>query len=237
MSKEKVLVVLCPRDEPNMHSFLSLCSACFIAGQEGILTQGNLILDGVPGFHNANKALANFMYSDCTHLFMGADDIQYPGFIIPRLIALDKPMVGGVYLRRDNQTAIALFDPAKHDEYLEQGAVVSVPFVGGHTMMIQRGMVEIMIKSYPELVYSNPHTGVKEWALFLPFIYQDQMLLDDWAFSQRARNCGFSIYQDFMSQCTHLTKSFVGFNHGDQSGRVVDADQRHSLDFGKYARP
>jgi hypothetical protein len=213
--KASVYVLLCPREQPDIRSYRSLEDACATANAAGIATMLVPIIGGAPGFHNANVGIHLFRQTDCTHLFFAADDMLFPAHILVKLVEDDKDIVNGVYRKR----RIDIIDPANYSaspdvflQKLKEKGVYETEWGSGHTMMVKRPVIEKMAADYPELTYDvdkpEPHTVS---ALWLPMIHERKMLMDDWSFSLRARQSGFTIWEDFSLNCPHFGGDFISF--------------------------
>ena len=51
----------------------------------------------------------------------------------------------------------------------------------------------------------------RQWGLFLPMIVNGTVYQDDWAFSVRARQSGFTLWDDYGCQLKHYCGDFLGF--------------------------
>ena len=94
-------------------------------------------------------------------------------------------------------------------ERYKAGGLYETQFACGHTMTIKRRVIEKMIADYPELGYQQG--SEKQYALFLPMIHEGLCYQDDWSFSHRARQSGFTLWDDYNCKLKHFCYDFLGF--------------------------
>lgn len=211
----KVRVGVAPRNQPFYESMQSLAVCVAKAQIKGIAMVVQTVLFGVPGFQNWGPTLCNFLEdADATHVFAAADDMIYPLNMFERLLEADKDIISGVY----RKSHIQEITPANWVEdadtciaHLKEGGVYQSAYASGHTMLIKRAVIEKMIVDYPELAYKNEKDGKTHHALFMPMIKDGICLQDDWAFSVRARESGFTIWNDYGCKCAHWAGAFIEF--------------------------
>lgn len=209
----KVMVVIAPRENPNYAAMLSVYDMCKYASTVNIETVLAIVLHGAPGFQNLSSAIHAFMNTDCTHIFVTADDIKFAHSAIQMLIEDNKDIVGCVYRTREAMKINPAGYTGDMDEFykdLKAGALKQVEFVRGHGMMIKRHVIEKMINDYPELGF-NILEGGKCYALSVPIIENGRLYQDDFAFSLRASRSGFTLWDDYRVRCAHLTEFFAEF--------------------------
>jgi hypothetical protein len=212
----KIMIGLCPRAQPFQESTESLMQIIQVAQTAGIVCFLVVVRKGVPGWHNWGPLLARFTAEpDCTHLFLGADDVVYPPDILVRFLSLDKDILCPIYRKNNLKTIeIANYEESLEDlnQHMRDGGVYESKFAAAHGMMIKREVIEKMIQDYPELNYTDPHVpGVVHSGLALPFIDEDHLALhDDWAFSTRARKSGFKLWNDYGCHLRHFCSDFMG---------------------------
>jgi hypothetical protein len=210
-----VYVIVAPREFPHPKSIASLHAACDVAGKKGIGIILAEILGGAPGAHTANGATAMFIrQKDATHMFLGADDILYPDNILLKLLDDDKDVVGGVYRKRTLlKMQPANWSSSTEEFYrkLKEKGVYPTEYSAAHTMLIKRKVVEGIIAKYPEIEYVDPESGQLEWGAWTPFVKDRHFHHDDWAFSVRAKECGFQLWDDYSVVAKHYCADFLGF--------------------------
>lgn len=201
---ERVLALQSRRENPNpdyMDSFQSACQLaapyCEVVPYRYTGVVGNFLIDSAVHYMLNNRF---------THLFLAADDLIYPGFIIPRLVRDNKDVVAGIYPKRQVKPIIPathVEDPVLFNEYRKKKAVVEAKYLSAHTMMIKRHVFEKMHQDYPELRYVDHSSGNTYWYLFIDTVEDGKLLLGDWAFSLRARRSGFTLWLDYGVECGH----------------------------------
>lgn len=210
-----VRVCLAPRNQPFDECMDSLNVAIQMAQVAGFRLVVEKVRKGCPGFQNLGPILAHFLASRDTHLFIAADDIVCPPDTIVRLVNDNKDIVSGIY----RKNVIQRLEPANKvnsaEEFLEkykQGGVYETEYGACHTMTIKREVIEKMVKDYPELEYDD-QCGSNEvhYGLFFPIIKDRKVYQDDWAFSIRAKQSGFKIWDDFGCRLKHWCGDFLGF--------------------------
>jgi hypothetical protein len=208
----RVRIGLAPRSQPFDESMDSLDLAIMYAQAKGIQIVLEKVRRGCPGFQNAGPMMAHMLAAGDTHLFIAADDILYPPDVIVRMVNADKDVVNGVY----RKNTIYQLTPANYtetwDEFAEKfkaGGLYETKFACGHTMTIKRHVIEKMMADYPELAYKVGDET--QYALFLPMILDGQCFQDDWSFSIRARQSGFTLWDDYGCKLKHYCYDFLGF--------------------------
>jgi|SRR5277367_1761444 len=208
-----VHVGIAPRAQPYDESMDSLSVAITTAAAAGLKICFEKVRRGCPGFQNAGPLINHFMQGSATHLFLAGDDVLYPPDTIIRLVNDDKDIVSGIY----RKNILSRIEPAnsvesedKFLEYWEQGGIYETEYAACHTMTIKRHVIEKMIADYPELQYDTDVNGEVHCGLFLPIIKDRKCFQDDWAFSIRARQSGFRIWNDFGCRLKHYCGDFMG---------------------------
>jgi hypothetical protein len=220
--KVKIRMALAARSQPFEESVESLGLAIAAAQAVGFNVHLDKIRKGVPGFHNAGPIFSRFVADqEATHLFFPADDVLYPADVLIRLVNDDKDIVSGIYRKND----LSRIEPANHvdsaEEFVrcyQEGGVYETKFAACHSMMVKRHVIEKMIADYPELAYDNRVHGEVQYALMLPMIRDRAVYQDDFAFSIRARESGFTLWNDFGCRLKHWCGDFLGFEGGVHAG-------------------
>lgn len=208
----RVRVGMAPRSQPFDECMDSLDLAIVAAQAAGIHITFEKVRRGCPGFQNAGPFMAHLMAAGDTHLFLAADDVIYPPETIIQLVAADKDIVSGIY----RKNTIYQLTPASYTRTWEefegkfrQGGLHETQFAASHTMTIKRHVIEKMVADYPELAYRVGEET--QYALFLPMIMDGNCFQDDWAFSIRARQSGFKLWDDYSLKLRHYCYDFLGF--------------------------
>ena len=208
-----VLVGIAPRMQPYDDSMESLRSAMQYACNAGFTVRLAKARGGFPGFQNYGPVMAQMVESRDTHFFIAGDDVLYPEDCIVRLVNAGKDVISGIY----RMNWLKEVQPANHGDgtaetflkRLREGVVYPAKFVSAHSMTIRREVIEKMMVDYPELAYEQ--FGKTMYALFLPMVYEGAIYQDDWAFSIRARQSGFGLWDDFGCRLKHFCGDFLGF--------------------------
>ncbi len=212
MSKIRVRVGIAPRAQPFDESMDSLNIAIRAAQAAGFEITLEKVRGGAPGFQNYGPVMHHMLESGETHFFAAADDVIYPSDTIVRLVNADKDVVCGIY----RKNILRELQPANHcvsaEEFMRRfkaGGLHETELASAHSMTIRRGVFEKMIIDYPELAYRQGDK--KHHALFLPMIREGMVFQDDWAFSVRARESGFTLWDDYDCRLQHFCSGFLGF--------------------------
>lgn len=210
----RVRVALAPRMQPFDEAMDSINAMIRYAMERGYGVSLEKVRRGCPGFQNYGPVLAHMLEAGDTHLLVAADDVLFPVDAIVRLIEADKDVVNGIY----RKNMIYQLTPANHCETWEDfaekfkaGGVHETQFACGHSLTIKRQVIEKMIADYPELKYKQGDETHS--ALFLPMILDGICYQDDWAFSHRARQSGFTLWDDYDCKLKHFCYDFLGFEH------------------------
>ena len=148
-----------------------------------------------------------------SHLMWASDDTIPSEDIIVRLVNDDKDIISGVYRTRDpNTPTLAVWggDTESFNKYLEDGAVIEREFSSGHSLLMKQEVVSAVYDAHPELDFVTAE-GVTIRSLFMPFIRDKKIYLNDWAFCQRAKDLGFKCWVDFGVKLNHKCFVWLGF--------------------------
>lgn len=190
----------------------SINAAATYAVAHGFQVSVEKVRRGCPGFANYGPPMAHFLTAGETHLFVAADDVVFPLDCIVRLVGADKDIVSGIY----RKNTVYQLTPASYTETWEEfaekfkaGGLHQTDWAAAHGMTIKRHVIEKMMADYPELSYKQGEET--HHALFLPMIRDGVCFQDDWAFSIRARQSGFTIWDDYSCKLKHYCYDFLGF--------------------------
>lgn len=212
MSNARVRILMAPRMQPFDECMDSLNNATRTAYEQGIHVSVEKVRGGSPGFQNYGPAIYHFLEAGETHLIAAGDDVIFPPDFIVRLVAADKDVVSGIYRKGMVYQITPANYTATWEEFAEkfkEGGVYETPFAAGHSMTIKRHVIEKMIADYPELSYKQD--GQMHHALFLPMIKDQVCYQDDWSFSIRAKQSGFTLWDDYGCKLKHFCGDFLGF--------------------------
>ena len=212
MADVRVRVGICPRSQPFDEALKSLNAAAVYATQRGFHVMIDTVLRGAPGFQNYGPVMQHLIAAGDTHLFVGADDVILPLDCIVKLVEDDKDIVSGIY----RKNTVDQLTPANYcdtwEEFAEKfkaGGLHQTQWGAAHSMTIKRQVIEKMMADYPELAYEQGEET--HYALFLPMIHERKCFQDDWAFSLRARQSGFTLWDDYSCRLRHYCYDFLGF--------------------------
>lgn len=218
MSVTQVRVALAPRMQPFDETMDSLNVAAQFAVANGFGVKITKVRRGCPGFINYGPVMAQCIAEGDTHLFVAADDVIFPPDCIVRLVNDDKDIVNGIY----RKNTIFQLTPANYSETWEgfaekfkAGGLHETLFSAAHSLTIKVSVLQKMMADYPELAYRVD--GDLQYALFLPMIRDGVCFQDDWAFSVRARESGFTLWDDYSCKLKHFCYDFLGFEGLEQA--------------------
>ena len=156
--------------------------------------------------HARNILIEKFLKTDCEYfLNIDADIIflnESSSDPIDKLISLNKDIVGGVYVYK-KKPFFPVFRPLELQKIYEETnkfpdnfkfEIPSKPFevqwMGNGFKLVKREVIEKIKK---QIKVPN-----------LPMIYKDEYVSEDWAFDQRARELGYSIWADPTIKLGHM---------------------------------
>ena len=179
-----------------------------------------------------NKALGNFMRSDCTHLFYIDSDIEFPEQAVIDLLAFDKDVVCGSYPKKgfnwnrfmysmqhekDSKEALDSrgLDYAYNAEYddnntiIQQGDFIKVRHASTGFMMIQKGILQKLYDKHEELTIISDELSQTDntlCGLFCCMIKDKVYLSEDYSFCERVNNIGGEIWINTQHNLNHIGK-------------------------------
>lgn len=182
----------------------------------------------------ARNALVNeFLKTDATEmLFIDSDVVVNPDAIL-RLMAQSsgKDVTAGAYPRRAKDKKFftdVYYD--KNGDVEFDGSLMRVERVGTGFMMIQRHVIETLIKNHPEWTYENTITGEKMSAVFDFSIVNGKYVGEDYLFCDRVRAEGFKVHIDVEISLPHIgSDTFTSDFYEDAVKPLLDSIQRNKL--------
>ncbi len=182
----------------------------------------------------ARNALVNeFLKTDATELlFIDSDVIVNPDAIL-RLMAQsgDKDVTAGAYPRRAKDKKFftdVYFNDAGDVEF--DGSLMRVERVGTGFMLIQRHVVETLIKNHPEWMYKNTVTGEEMSAIFDFKIVDGKYVGEDYLFCDRVRADGFKVHIDVEISLPHVgSETFTSDFYEDAVKPLLESIHRSKL--------
>lgn len=157
------------------------------------------------------NSLIDFMDTKCDYLMTLDDDIEIPDNTITKLVQNDKDLCGGFYrLKNDRAAHTAVRMPVERKgeipdfpQMFKEGLLVPAVYLSTGCKLVRRNVIEKMWKHHTDLHYKQNLTLKQGCALYLPYIYKEEYLSEDWAFCQRALDLGFEVWADASIRCGH----------------------------------
>lgn len=232
------LFLAMPTYQGSVHSgcMLSLFKLTHILRDLGI-QQSLRMLDGEMVARARNRLVADFLESDCTHLLFIDSDITFEPEALIQMLLSNLSVVGGVYPKKQIRWQAA-FDHARGSNgagspdttaeaslsYVvnslsnRQGKMmrdcIEVAYVGTGFLLIQRRVIEAMVKQYKKLSYADDFAdgpARRIPALFDYKIVNDRYLSEDYYFSELWRAMGGRIWASAPCKLAHAgTYTFQG---------------------------
>jgi hypothetical protein len=139
-----------------------------------------------------------------THMLLGCDDLAFSEDAIVKLVNDDKDIVTGVYRRRgdDNSICACLFQGDTIEHHINEKDLAEVVYCPGHMMLVKKKVIDDLYEAFPDTEYKD-QTGEMVRGLFMPFVANGLLYLDDYGFSARARSRGFTCWIDFSVRFRH----------------------------------
>lgn len=153
-----------------------------------------------------NTCVAHFLASDSTHLMFVDSDIGFTGDQVVRLLAHDRPLVGGLYRKKtlERRDWVATYLPGATAPRDPRTGAIRVAAIGTGFMLIERAVITRMIEAFPQTAYAvHPHDSSGPavqgaHALFDCWIdpVTRTYLSEDYAFCERWRVLGGEVWAD-----------------------------------------
>lgn len=168
-----------------------------------------------------NRLCKYFLDSDSTHLLFIDSDIIFKAQDIVQICGRNLPIVGGLYPKKEvgnPQWVINLIEPTAIPD---ETGLAEVKFVGTGFMLIERSVLETMIKEWPDIEYqddSNQKLGIM-WNFFHSDIDENKRWLsEDWWFCKMWRKLEGKIYADCRITLGHTGN--IDFPVKGDSGKI-----------------
>lgn len=144
-------------------------------------------------------------------------DIRFHPNAVGLLRSHNQPVVCGIYpKKRSRELVCNLLPDTKGLVFGKGGGIAEIRYAAGGFLYTQRQVYE-EIAHHEKLPTCNERFGRPTVPYFLPMIVPEGeghwYLGEDFAFSERARRCGFSIYADTRFRLEHIGK--YGFSWED----------------------
>lgn len=195
----------------------SLASTLLFLAEHGIRVTFQFVV-GSSVVHKArNELVAHFLASDFTDLLFIDDDMQWAANDVLRLLASDKPLIGGVGRMRcqkpNSDPSVWCWRPLRDgdgDLVQDDMGAVEVRGFGAAFMMINRRVFADMVEAHPDW----KRDGVADWAADLRAHYfeffatteRDEFgeLSEDYGFCHRWRLLGERVWADPTIRLGHV---------------------------------
>lgn len=202
-----VYISVCSRQHAEWGAIIKLQEAMQVARSEGISTTLAPRVGESLICRARQNALYDFYKRKFDYLFSVDDDVEVPIDAITKLVNADKDMIGGFYRLKDKSKALTAVRLLNGDidfpEIFKKDLTLEVKYLSTGCMLIKRNVVKKMMQAYPELKYTANITNNKQHAFYMPYIYNDEYLSEDWAFQQRAHDIGLKSWADGSIRCGH----------------------------------
>lgn len=164
-----------------------------------------------------NRILADFMASPCSHLIMIDADIGFEARDVLRLVAHNRPFIGGVYAKKDRARYNPAFVPLPGPMFQrEDDGLVEVMCLPGGFMMLKRETVAQLLGAHADDWYWDGSDGTQKRRMHdLTACILDKetrtLWSEDYSLCLRWRALGGQIWMDPYIQLTHNgTTTFDG---------------------------
>lgn len=177
--------------------FSSLVGIARLCGEGGIELD-LLVCEGESAITRGRSNLAATFLRTGRQTFAMLDaDISIRPEDFMRLMRLDKPVRGAAVPLKthDHSEMLNVYKDGKRLKRAEmQAEPFEVDFLGGAVMLIEREVIETL-SAIPELQYDDPING-RGAHIFHEMVVDGALLSEDYAFTYRARQHGFSVWCD-----------------------------------------
>jgi hypothetical protein len=158
-----------------------------------------------------NELTADFLKSDCTHLFFVDSDIVFTPEQVYTLLDMDSDVIAGYYPKRLESEEIQwvcneLDVPADPEE----DGTKKMKMMGTGFMMVKRSVFEtILAEMEDEIWYTNDQSGEKQWDFWPVGIWRypngvRRYLSEDWYFCERWRARGGTVRGHTLVTVIHI---------------------------------
>ena len=148
-----------------------------------------------------NTTLTHFMKSGLDKLLFIDADIEFCTDDVVKLWNMDKDVAVAAYPMKRRDEPLSAWVEGKLCYASDFDGLTKVDYAGTGYMMIDRSVIERMIRHYPELTHTES-VGTC-WALFDTCVWNDTYLSEDYAFCQRWRDMGGEIWMDPSIKLVH----------------------------------
>lgn len=211
----------------------SLAAALLALGEAGIRVTFHFVVGNSVVHKARNELVAHFLQSDFTDLLFIDDDMEFAAADIVRLLASDKPVIGGVGRMRvakpNTDPGVWCWRPI-HDRagnlVVDDMGAIEVRGFGAAFMLINRGVFAKMVEAHPEW----KRKGMADWPQdlrnhyfeFFPANEHDDYgeLSEDYGFCHRWRQMGGTVWADPTIRLGHVG----AFNYAGSVSEVLSTE-------------
>jgi hypothetical protein len=198
---------------------ISLVKTIQFLGRCGIKNKWSLQRNNSDVALARNLLVAGFLATDCTHILFIDADIQWDEKEPMRMLAMDLPVLGGLYARKfifGDSVSKGIEPVAEIPKQAKTiyGAVEAIRLPGGF-LLIKREVFQTIIKQRPDLKWDlGSDSTDKEVEAIKPFVYaffehgmnfkKHTFIGEDYAFCDLCRECGIEIWADQLATLGHV---------------------------------
>jgi hypothetical protein len=155
-----------------------------------------------------NQMATDAIQDEFEELFWIDSDITFNPDDVDRLRSHDKPVAAGIYSKKGPREFACHFLPGtKEVKFGSHGGVMEVRFVGWGFVSTKK-QVYLQLQRQFDLPICNERFGKKLIPFFGPMVIDDGKgnwyLAEDYAFCERARQCGIPIHADTSIRLWHI---------------------------------
>lgn len=204
-----------------MTKFHAYCHEHGIEVQDGIV-RGDALVE-----RSRSIAASAFLRSDCDVMLMIDSDINFSAEAAVRMCdhALERDIVGGLYVTRSIRPQPALMLPDEKPVIMaSNGPLVEAQYLSTGFLAVSKRPFEAIKQDLP--LCHKTWGDDSFWPFFVPYVVEwpedgHILLSEDWAFCERAKTVGFSLWLDPAVRLTH---------HGDYGYMLEDLVREPRLD-------
>lgn len=223
-SRIKLYIGLPTRGQCSMNFARSLASTCSILTKLGIETVVHESRISCFPDMNRNTLVAEFMQTDCTHMLMIDDDMEWQPAVLIKMLTYDVEFISAVGPKKTEAEEYACLIKVNPDNTpVVENGLIKANSVGGAFVILKREAIERMIDKYPELRCMAVHkeTGYN----FYETRYTVNTLhTEDYIFCERFQEAGGDIWIYPDMDFTHTgVKDYKGNFHNFLTSNKTEA--------------
>lgn len=217
-AKSRSVLILTPvARDPVVEYTASLASTLMTLNQLGIKCGFQFVIGGSIVHRARNELLAHFMASDFTDCLFIDDDMEWSPNDVVRLLASDKPVIGGVGRKRcpepNSDPRVWCCRPLSNDGKVHQDEMgaIEVAGVGAAFLLINKGILASMMADHLEWRCGCPADwpdNIKpfHFEIFRPEQNGLEFISEDYVFCNRVRDYGGKVFVDPSIALGHVGK-------------------------------